>query len=430
MHIHLKALIAVAAAVLILAASGTAVFELTKKEIPSLKDKDLVSAKETLLSDGFKDKHIIAYDSASKKLGASADERYIIVSQEPEAGKKIHSFEDIKVVCEDSYAKFDEDIEGAVNERYSTGEEIAEENDYSVTLYKEEDGSLTPENGYISDTEKEDFIVTRVYNIDHKNKTLCFAAVSEKDTQEKWTDVLDDMKNENASEAVDAITDEGYDFELSPVAKDKYADKCDMTTGKDFLVVGPGDIDVQNKTIELKVVSLKQKAFEKKEKKLLKKLKSKIPYVGLSEDYVNKTKIGKADKYTEKGDNDEKHVYKWRSDDGDYTPLIVTCIGNKVTKVTKKYKYAFWKNANMPDFSVDKDAVDAKRTKYQKTNDNSTSLDGSSFIRGSGSDTMVWVPRTGSKYHSNPNCSGMRNPTQMPLSEAKKYYGACKKCYG
>ena len=43
---------------------------------------------------------------------------------------------------------------------------------------------------------------------------------------------------------------------------------------------------------------------------------------------------------------------------------------------------------------------------------------------------MVWVSNTGSKYHSNPNCSGMRNPVQRKLSEAKSMgLSPCSKCY-
>lgn len=48
----------------------------------------------------------------------------------------------------------------------------------------------------------------------------------------------------------------------------------------------------------------------------------------------------------------------------------------------------------------------------------------------SGSSIMVWIPRTGSKYHSNPNCSNMKDPTKVTLEEAKERgYDPCKKCY-
>lgn len=42
----------------------------------------------------------------------------------------------------------------------------------------------------------------------------------------------------------------------------------------------------------------------------------------------------------------------------------------------------------------------------------------------------VWIPRTGSKYHSNSNCSNMDNPHQVTLDEAVNAgYEPCKKCY-
>lgn len=43
---------------------------------------------------------------------------------------------------------------------------------------------------------------------------------------------------------------------------------------------------------------------------------------------------------------------------------------------------------------------------------------------------MVWIPQSGSKYHSNSSCSGMNNPTQVTISEAQSMgYEPCKKCY-
>ena len=45
-------------------------------------------------------------------------------------------------------------------------------------------------------------------------------------------------------------------------------------------------------------------------------------------------------------------------------------------------------------------------------------------------ETMVWISKTGKKYHSNPNCSNMKNPSQITLSEAlSRGKEACSKCY-
>lgn len=43
---------------------------------------------------------------------------------------------------------------------------------------------------------------------------------------------------------------------------------------------------------------------------------------------------------------------------------------------------------------------------------------------------QVWISRTGSKYHSNSSCSGMKGPSQVPISRAESMGKTpCKKCY-
>ena len=43
---------------------------------------------------------------------------------------------------------------------------------------------------------------------------------------------------------------------------------------------------------------------------------------------------------------------------------------------------------------------------------------------------MVWIPRTGSKYHRSSSCSNMKNPSQVTRSQAESWgYDPCKKCY-
>ncbi len=47
-----------------------------------------------------------------------------------------------------------------------------------------------------------------------------------------------------------------------------------------------------------------------------------------------------------------------------------------------------------------------------------------------GSGIMVWIPQSGSKYHSTSSCSGMKDPRQVTLTEAQsRGYTPCKRCY-
>ena len=44
--------------------------------------------------------------------------------------------------------------------------------------------------------------------------------------------------------------------------------------------------------------------------------------------------------------------------------------------------------------------------------------------------SMVWIPKTGSKYHSYSGCSNMKNPSQVTQSQAEaRGYTPCKKCW-
>ena len=43
---------------------------------------------------------------------------------------------------------------------------------------------------------------------------------------------------------------------------------------------------------------------------------------------------------------------------------------------------------------------------------------------------MVWIPRTGERYHRNKKCSGMKEPKYVTIEEAiRRGYTPCKKCY-
>ena len=43
---------------------------------------------------------------------------------------------------------------------------------------------------------------------------------------------------------------------------------------------------------------------------------------------------------------------------------------------------------------------------------------------------MVWIPRTGQRYHRKENCSNMKNPSYVTIEEAIRLgFTPCKKCY-
>ncbi len=70
-----------------------------------------------------------------------------------------------------------------------------------------------------------------------------------------------------------------------------------------------------------------------------------------------------------------------------------------------------------------------------KSNNSGTKSNASSGTKASTKDNkkseqMVWIPRTGKKYHSKSTCSNMKNPEKVTISEAKRRgYEKCKKCW-
>lgn len=47
-----------------------------------------------------------------------------------------------------------------------------------------------------------------------------------------------------------------------------------------------------------------------------------------------------------------------------------------------------------------------------------------------GNENYVWIPASGTVYHSRSDCSGMRNPTYEPVTdELLRYYRPCSKCW-
>ena len=60
-----------------------------------------------------------------------------------------------------------------------------------------------------------------------------------------------------------------------------------------------------------------------------------------------------------------------------------------------------------------------------------SSNNGSNAIVSESSETYVYIPNNGSRYHTNEYCSGMNNPKRVTEEEAiSKGYTKCKDCYG
>lgn len=106
--------------------------------------------------------------------------------------------------------------------------------------------------------------------------------------------------------------------------------------------------------VEEKIVAQIQKEQEEEWKERARKMKDKIPYIGMSESLIDCTMVGayaEVDRgYTNNRNfRQTKNKYVWRTGGGSI-PLIVTCIGGSVSDVTKYYTDFYW-NGDKPNLS-------------------------------------------------------------------------------
>lgn len=82
-----------------------------------------------------------------------------------------------------------------------------------------------------------------------------------------------------------------------------------------------------------------------------------------------------------------------------------------------------------PGITINYATGDSSGPSKEETNPPATE-DNSSDNNQASSGEMVWIPKSGKKYHSHSGCSNMKNPSQVTKEEAEdRGYEPCKKCY-
>ena len=95
-------------------------------------------------------------------------------------------------------------------------------------------------------------------------------------------------------------------------------------------------------------------------------------------------------------------------------------------KIAKRKKLGIWKNykAAFPDSKSSSSKNTTKKTTTKKASDTKKNSNKQT------SSAYVWIPRTGSKYHSRSSCSNMKSPSKVKKSEAiSRGYTPCSKFY-
>lgn len=104
----------------------------------------------------------------------------------------------------------------------------------------------------------------------------------------------------------------------------------------------------------------------------------------------------------------------------------------KDLKEGKKYYFAIrtYKTVSGKKYYSDWSSTKKCKTTSSQSTSSAKTPDKSSDSSDEGDSDMVWVSGSGKKYHSKSTCSGMKNPRQISIADAKKRgYTPCKKCY-
>lgn len=110
--------------------------------------------------------------------------------------------------------------------------------------------------------------------------------------------------------------------------------------------------------------------------------------------------------------------YWWQNDDGSYLADGWQWLDGNGAWIVDGVVQQMFLNTDDSEYYITESEYD--------TDSYDSSSDGYSLS----ANTVVWLSRTGTKFHSDPGCSGMKNPIQSTYGEAlSRGREACKKCY-
>jgi len=410
-----KAAVITAAAILIGGTGiSTGVDLATQITVPDVQGMAAVEALTTLEEAGFDSEDVYFYCDETISADEVKTGEFEVTSQSVEEGSKIHSDDTITLDCKDLYKERSEAIEAIRYENVVDAIETAEQYDYTYSLANiGKDKDFEGNYNSLSTAEKAGYYVYDIVSLDHDKRKAVLTVDSKENIESEVDRLFEKCVDEHVADAEKIA--EALNIEL------ECRDYDNKTTSASpaLVVTGVKGFDFNNKQVTLNTDT--EQHIE--DLKILPTLTDRIPYEGLSARYISDTAVGEYDRVEDDSDDydlaEGEKAYYWVSDDGKYDVLKVVCKSDKVTKVKKINKKVYW-TADLPDFAADKDAYDAQIAAAAAAKE----------AQEKANEQMVWVSRTGSCYHSNPNCSNMKDPWEVPLSQAENMgRRACKKCY-
>lgn len=411
-----KGLAAVLAAVVAFGGIGAGVDSFTKVTVPDVQGLAAYSAEKRFTELGFDEEDLIFKCDRVLTESEIQHGEYRVIDQSLEGGERVHTDDEIVIMCEDLKAIRIDEMTDCRYDKASDAIQTAEKYQYDYQLNNLSGDDITRKYHSLSPIDQERYYVYEQTVFNDDRKVTAYIIDTEDNIVEHLETTFKNCKGDSTYDTSAIAYDLGLDVTY------EYDSGQDISSESGLVVTGFDSVNLAAHEVTMSADTKEHIA----EVKLLKKIKKKIPYKGLDEEYIDRTGVGEPDYESESGDT---VTYTWESDDGKYDVLEVVCTDGKVSSVKKNYKKVYWRK-KLPDFSADKDEYDAQQAAKKAEAEKARLAASSSSASTSDSGPLVWIPNSGHCYHSNPNCSGMKNPTQVSLSQAENWgYRACSKCY-
>ncbi len=371
-------------------------------------DKEAKTAYEMLVESGIQENKILFEcegESIDKDVALHGE--YVVISQLPEAGAKVHKSSRVTLSCKDLFAERTSAISGCRYSSYDDAVSTAEKYGYK---WKTEnvDGSREDRDQYI-------------FSVDDQNdtdKSVTFVLDS-REHIEKWIkDEAKDYIGKSFSKVkklkkVLGCAVEGLDYYDYPV---EFEDD-------EYMITGFNSFSFKDKKLIFNVDS----EYHLEELDYIEKLKDKIPFKGMPEDYIDDTGAGE---HTSESDDEESGTteYIWKSKDGKYDVLKVICEDYEVTEVHKLSKEIFWNN-DLPDYSADGDAYYAEQERIEEEKEAALREKAEEYATEARDRMSVFYTRSGT-YHIS-GCGDLMQASwsgETTYGVAKNRYHACMHC--
>ena len=420
---------------LLVLGSGTVVWSNQRalRVMPDLADMSVQDAVTVLNQDGIKDDKISFVDENGYEIKKKKD--WIVMEQEPSANEQFSiSSDEVILTIFDQFSFQVEQIKDCEGGKLYDAVQVAEEFKYRIEIEADDPKNPITTTSFKNSPERrqKEWIVTEIGDIDKNQKTVTFIADTEANiatkkeaerlakaetalkgcvdksvpdatkTADEWKFkyTLFNYNQEDCTASYDALEevkkDEWQVIEVKEVKREDSTVAFVVDT-KDNIAAR--ETDALKQCINKSVVDAKA---------VVDKLKYKCELVNYDgQDYTSN--------YAALSNDDKAQWVVMAVSDIDTDDKTVTLSMDTKQNIEARKK-AEEEKKQAEAAAAAAAAAEAQAAAATRSN--------------ASSGEMVWIPRTGHKYHSNPNCSNMKNPSQVPISDAISMgYDACKKCY-